>query len=290
MIYLKRFLLPSELSQELFVDRIRATCHDSFYPFGVLFGKGLEALEFSHVTLLSGGNGTGKTTLLALIADAVGAKRVAPGNASSFWGDFVERCEAQFASADTAERAFIRSDDVFDHILDLRRLNLGLDRAREERFREWNDRRHAGVRLRSMADFDELRLDNLAKRSSYSRFTRETLMDAPREFSNGEAALRYFLERTGENGLYLLDEPENSLSPENQLRLRSLICDAARYLRCQFIISTHSPLLLSIPGAQLYDLDAEPCRTCRWTELAHVRVWYDFFREHSPEFDPDPAP
>ena len=109
-------------------------------------------------------------------------------------------------------------------------------------------------------------------------------MDNVREHSNGESAFIYFSEKIQENGLYLLDEPENSLSPERQQELLRFLEDSARFFGCQFIIATHSPFLLSMRGARIYDLDEDPVEVKRWTELANVRAYYAFFKEHEREF------
>ncbi len=58
-----------------------------------------------------------------------------------------------------------------------------------------------------------------------------------------------------EDGLFLLDEPENSLSPERQLKLLKFLEDSARFFGCQLIIATHSPFILSMRGAKIYDFD-----------------------------------
>ena len=76
------------------------------------------------------------------------------------------------------------------------------------------------------------------------------------EHSNGQTALQYFMDTMTDGGLYLLDEPENSLSPKFQLELVDFLQDAARFCRCQLIIATHSPFVLSLKGARIYDLDA----------------------------------
>ena len=109
-------------------------------------------------------------------------------------------------------------------------------------------------------------------------------MDNIREYSNGESAFRYFTEKIAENGIYILDEPENSLSPQRQLELIKFIEDSARYFGCQFIISTHSPFLLAIKGAKIYDLDEYPVSVKKWTELESVRCYYNFFKGHEHEF------
>ena len=87
-------------------------------------------------------------------------------------------------------------------------------------------------------------------------------------------------------GLYLLDEPENSLSPKRQLELLALIEDAAWYTGCQFVISTHSPFLMAMRGAKVYDLDEDPVTVKPWTELETVRTYFEFFQRYEREFEP----
>ena len=109
----------------------------------------------------------------------------------------------------------------------------------------------------------------------------------PREVdgrSNGETAFYYFTQKIRENALYLLDEPENSLSPKLQRELAVFLADSARFFGCQLIISTHSPFLLAMKGARIYDLDSRPVSVRRWTELENVRQYHEFFAEHGSEF------
>jgi predicted ATPase len=103
--------------------------------------------------------------------------------------------------------------------------------------------------------------------------------------SNGESAFWYFTNQIRENALYLLDEPENSLSVKLQSELRQFIEDSVRFYHCQFIISSHSPFLLSMKGARVYDLDAVPVTEKRWTELENVRIYYEFFEKYRNEFE-----
>ena len=102
--------------------------------------------------------------------------------------------------------------------------------------------------------------------------------------SNGETAVRWYTERITSDALYLIDEPENSLSAKLQLALANFLADSARFYGCQLIIATHSPFFLAIPGAKVYDLDRCPVCETRWTELENVRVYFDFFMEHDKEF------
>ena len=105
-----------------------------------------------------------------------------------------------------------------------------------------------------------------------------------RELSNGESALFYFRQRVAEDALYLLDEPENSLSADKQLELADYLAESARYAGCQMVIATHSPFLLALPGAKIYDFDKHPVEVRPWTALHAVRVYAEFFKQHEREF------
>ena len=106
-----------------------------------------------------------------------------------------------------------------------------------------------------------------------------------RTYSNGENGFKYFTDAIQPGGLYLLDEPENSLSAEMQLKLSLYLSGMARFYHCQFIMSTHSPFFLSIPYARIYNMDEVPVTTCRWTDLPNIRIFHDFFKEHAAEFE-----
>ena len=178
----------------------------------------------------------------------------------------------------------ITSDDVFDFMLDLRGLNEGIDKKRDELLTDYKRKREDGFRVRSLEDIEQLKIVNMARTKTKSAYVRANLPDNVREHSNGESAFMYFSEKIQENGLYLLDEPENSLSPERQQELLQFLEDSARFFGCQFIIATHSPFLLSMRGAKIYDLDENPVDVKRWTELDNVRAYYQFFKKHEGEF------
>ena len=123
-----------------------------------------------------------------------------------------------------------------------------------------------------------------SRSKTQSRFVRSELMDTIREYSNGESAFLYFSEKITEQALFLLDEPENSLSPVRQQELVRFIEDSVRFYGCQFVISTHSPFVLSMKGAKIYDLDEDPVDVKHWTELENIKAYYKFFKKHEHEF------
>ena len=236
------------------------------------------------MTILYGGNGSGKSTALNVIAEKTGIERDSIYNKSNFYPDYVNMCEMQLKEDIPENSRIITSDDVFDYMLNVRNLNEGIDQKREKLFEEYLDAKYSHFQMKSMADYDQLKKVNTARSQTQSRFVRNELMDNVREYSNGESAFKYFIEKIGENGLYILDEPENSLSPKRQMELVQFIEDSARFFGCQFIISTHSPFLLSMKGAKIYNLDENPVKVRRWTELENVRTYYEFFKSHENEF------
>lgn len=138
----------------------------------------------------------------------------------------------------------------------------------------------------SFDNYDELKTSCETKRKSMSKFVRERLGNNNiMEWSNGESSLMFWEREIEENSIYILDEPENSLSAENQLKLKRFIEDSTRFYNCQFIISTHSPFLLKLMDAKIYDLDDTPVVTKKWTELSNVLVYYNFFKQYEEEFD-----
>ncbi len=286
MIYLKSFTFPNaDMEFNFFMD-IKRTCYDSYYPFKILSKHDLDRLDFDTVTILYGGNGSGKSTALNVIAEKAGISRDAVYNKSNFFPDYVKMCSMNTEEEeDIPENSrIITSDDVFDYMLNIRNLNDGIDLKREELFDEYLDAKYSQFQMNSMADYEQLKKVNNSRRKTQSRFVRGELMDNVREYSNGESAYLYFTEKIGENGLYLLDEPENSLSPKRQMELMSFLEESARFFGCQFIISTHSPFLLAMRGARIYNLDKNPVEIERWTDLENVRSYYDFFKTHESEF------
>ncbi|MDD3242632.1 MAG: AAA family ATPase [Eubacteriales bacterium] len=285
MIYLRALELPDAEQESGFFMSIKRKCYTSFYPFGVLGQKGLERLEFEPITILYGGNGSGKTTVLNVIAEKLGLERRAPFNHSSFFTDYINMCRAELAKPLPPGSRIITSDDVFEYMLDLRSINEGIDRRREEMFEDYLDTKFAHFQLHSIADYESLKKVNESRRKTQSRYVRDNLMGNTRERSNGESAFAYFVEKIGEDAMYALDEPENSLSPDRQLELAKLVADAARFFHCQFVISTHSPFFLALPGARIYDLDADPAQVKKWTQLEAMRTYAQFFRKYDAQFD-----
>jgi len=282
--YLKRLNLALAEAEEGFFQQLRRTCYNGVYPFKIFPQKKLETIDFAPITIFYGGNGSGKSTLLNVIAEKLGVLRHSAFSGSAFFAEYVSMCDAEGEEPPNGSQ-ILTSDDVFDYMLNIRYLNDGIDVRREELFEDYVSRKFASHRFKGMADYEDWKESYDAKSKSQSQYVRERLMRNVDMHSNGESAMRYFVDHITENALYLLDEPENSLAIGLQKELTQYIIDSARHFGCQFVLATHSPILLSMPDTLIYDLDETPVRTKKWTELENVRTFFDFFEEHRLEFN-----
>lgn len=284
MIYLTHFSFPDIEEEYDFLLGQKRTCYDTFYPFKVISKHSLSMLDMENITILYGGNGSGKTTVLNVIAEKLKLKRDTLYNRTNFFENYTDMCRCEFAKPLTAASRIITSDDVFDFMLDLRSINEGIDKKRNSLFDEYMEAKYSDFKMKSLEDYEQLKRVNMARSKSQSQYVRNKLAENVREHSNGESAFLYFTDKIKENGLYLLDEPENSLSPAKQQELVKFIEDSARFFGCQFIISTHSPFVLAMKGAKIYDMDENPVDIKKWTELSNVRIYHEFFKKHERDF------
>ena len=291
MIFLKWIKLPSaDMEVEPFIASTRypfsgtlCAWSNTPYPFKVLSRNHLEEVDLSDITIIYGGNGSGKTTLLNIVAERILAVRHSDFNDSPCFSQYVELCE--ISDLPTRNAHYLSSDDVFDYVINTRILNSGVTDYRHETAQlRASLRAKKDLKLKGLDDYDRWKdtVDSLNK--STHQFTKERTEKYIDTFSNGETAMHYFTQRIDRDGLYLLDEPENSLSVSKQLELKAFIEDSSRFYNCQFIISTHSPVLLSMKGARIYDIDSCPVTTKKWTELENVKEYFKFFDSHRDEF------
>ncbi len=99
--------------------------------------------------------------------------------------------------------------------------------------------------------------------------------------SHGQSLMSFFRSRYRVKGLYLLDEPETALSPRSQIELLNLLEDMSADGHAQFIIATHSPLLLACPQAIIYTFDQSPIRRIEYEQTDHYRVYKDFMTDRN---------
>ncbi len=298
-MYLERFVLPIEresvlISQKMADNGGALGYIDNTYPCGIFPEKAFSELSFSKITILYGGNGSGKSTLLNLIASKLGLNRIAPFNSSELFNSYVTHCEYELGFDDEGFKyripngsRIITSDDIFDYMLTVRTNNSEIAENIETARADWAGLKYGeSVKMNSLEDYEALRLQVLARRKSVSRrqFIRKTVGTEVKLNSNGETAFNYFDSKLKNDTLYCLDEPENSLSPQLQLKLAKLLEQMARYCGSQFIIATHSPFLLAMETAKIYDLDSAPVDIKQWWELENTKQYFEFFDQHKELF------
>lgn len=299
-MYLETFTLPVDREESLIKVRMAENGGafgyiDNIYPCEIFNHKALSEVSFARITVFYGGNGSGKSTLLNLIAAKLGLNRVAPFNSGELFDAYAENCgytcgtdEEGFSERIPNGSRIITSDDIFDYMLAVRSNNSEIGETVEQGKAEYARIKFGeNIVLHSMDDYEALRLQVQSRRKTLSRrmFLRKNAGTEVKLSSNGETALAYFEEKLKNDTLYCLDEPENSMSPKMQIELMKLLEKMARYCGCQFIIATHSPFLLAMSGARIYDLDAAPVTIKNWWELENTKIYFDFFNKYRHLFE-----
>jgi predicted ATPase len=242
------------------------------FPFCVPTIASLTSLDFdAPVTCLVGENGSGKSTLLEAIAiaaslpsaGAAGRAQDDPTLSEQLW---LSRALKLTWRTRNNRGFFLRAEDFFGF------QNL-LKRERAE-FAETLERMEQEYSAHS-AKAKALAMGPV--KASMQDMERRYGAD-PDAKSHGEAFLNFFQQRLVPKGLYLMDEPEAALSPQRQLTLLAMMFDLVAE-GAQFIIATHSPMLLAYPGARIYSFDESPISEVPWNETDHVRLTREFLAE-----------
>ena len=286
-MFLKSFeLLGEDTEFDVLCDKMNV--YNTLYPFKIFPAKELVNIEFDNITIFYGGNGSGKTTLLKIIAEKLNASKKSITDYGKLFDTYVNLCSFEMPNRRFKEIKLILSDDVFDFLLDLRAINTNVNRRKDLLSEEYDKVKYGNFYDSEDAidQYELLKNKVDVRKMSKSQYIRSRLTNnVIVQESNGESALSFWEREIKDNAIYIIDEPENSLSAENQIKLKKFIEESARFYNCQFIIATHSPFLLSLYGARVYDLDESPVNVKKWTELKNVRTYYDFFKDNKDEFE-----
>lgn len=239
------------------------------FPFNVPVIKALDTVRFTApVTFLVGENGSGKSTFMEAVASAAGS--IAVGSTELDTDKSLESTRKLAKvlklawSKKTRKGLFLRAEDYFGYARRLARIREELEQELREIEEEYKDRSAYAQGLAKMAHIGQLH----ELRTKYDGDLDER--------SHGESFFTFFKARFVPDGLYLLDEPEAPLSPLRQLGFLSMVKDMVERQRAQFIIATHSPILMAFPGAEILLFEAGHIRTVPYAELEHVTLTRDF--------------
>ena len=238
------------------------------YPFTVPVIESLDMLTFDKpITFLVGENGCGKSTLLEAIAcglncPVVGAADVARDPMLQPARELANRLNFS-KTKNPKTRLFFRAEDA-----------IGFTRALQANMQELS-----GLEAdfaRSLKGYGKDLATGAVRRQKAELSARYG--NDPDDRSHGEWFINLMRERIHRPGLYLLDEPETPLSPIHQLTVLSIMKELVS-LGAQFIIATHSPILMAYPGAVIYTLDNIRIEKIAWEDVEHVAITRAFLAD-----------
>jgi predicted ATPase len=237
------------------------------YPFAVLQIRSLPSLDVNvPVTFFVGENGSGKSTLLEGIAAAAEVPAMGAGQVDDDNTLVPARrlgAALRLAWSPRSRKGFfLRAEDFFGHLRWLARDKARFVREKAEALRDIPADAPSNIPLSGRHPDDDAAGQFIPEYDSRS---------------HGESFMDLFA-RVRPGGLYLLDEPEAPLSPKRQISLLDLLVRTST-TGAQFIIATHSPILLACPGARIYSFDTVPVRAAAYGELEHVTVTRDFLND-----------
>jgi predicted ATPase len=245
----------------------------SEFPFNIPVVRSLTRQELTaEVTFLVGENGSGKSTLLEAIACAAGLNTI--GSVSTETDHTLADIRSLARnlklawSKKTHRGFFMRSEDFFGYVKRMNAVRQDLQRELKIVDEDYKDRSPAARGYARMAYVRELH----AIQKDYGDD-----LDAS---SHGESYFRLFKARFVPGGLYLLDEPEAPLSPMRQLAFLTMLKRMVGQ-DAQFIIATHSPIIMAFPGAVILSFDDGVIQETRYEDLEHVIITKSFL--NNPE-------
>ena len=225
------------------IDQKRFPTMDA-YPFNLPILQQTREIEFpTPITIFSGENGTGKSTLLSALC---------------------RRCNIYiWEGSQRARYEFNPYEKMLDQALTI----------------EWADGSVPGSFFSPelFRHFSQL-VDEWARESPglLEYFGGKSFVTQ----SHGQSCMAYFKSRFKVKGIHFLDEPEAALSPASQLALAEVLSEMSGTTQAQFIISTHSPILMACPRAILYSFDSNSIQRIAYKETTHYRVYKEFFKNN----------
>ncbi len=247
--------------------KLKSKIEETDYPFFLDLIRNLEELRFTKpVTIFVGENGSGKSTLLEALAVATDLPIIGVDNSTKDETLEPARRLAKNLQLTWSIRNhrgfFMRAEDFFGFQRQIARNQIELRKQKQE-FSE----KYTGYGKLLSTSAMQNQINNLEKRYG----------ENPDAFSHGESFLNLFSQRFVPEGLYILDEPEVPLSPIRQMSLISMIKEQVE-TGAQFIIATHSPMLMAFPDAEIYEIREGVLNLIKYEDIESVQLMKDFLQ------------
>lgn len=213
------------------------------YPFNIKSLRSVQTIKLErNTTFFIGENGSGKSTFLEAVADRCGFAIKGGSRNSTLYSDKDDLTLASIITLSWLPKVsngfFLRAETFFDFA----------------------------------SYIDELAKDPREGEKAYIPYGGISL----HKQSHGEAFLSLLSNRFGRRGIYILDEPEAALSPQRQLALLRIIWQLEKSSKAQFLIATHSPILMAYPEADIYSFDEMPASKVRYEDTQHYQITKGF--------------
>lgn len=261
------------LLRSVSLARRRSALPEAF-PFSVPAVRSLGTLDVdAPVTFFVGENGSGKSTVLEAIAAAarlpsVGSVDLARDESLAAQRALGAALRLTWSAGRATRGFFLRAEDFFGFTKRIAQERAAFLQELRDTETEYRNRDRSAMALALAQGPARASLRDMERRYGVD-------LDAN---SHGQSFLKLFRARFVPNGLYLLDEPEAPLSPQSQLALLAMLLEMVEQ-GGQFIVATHSPIVLALPGARIYTFDATPVTRVAYEELDHVRITRDFLND-----------
>jgi predicted ATPase len=235
------------------------------WPFDIPAVQYAQQIDLDNpVTILVGDNGTGKSTLLETLAVKLNLPLIG-GGIGQHPGFEAARSLQSLTQIEwkrqTNKGFFFRAEDFSDF----------LNSVERERNKIAGDLRELEGKV------DPSIINQMSEGMNYNLYyTRKNYGDNLQAYSHGEAYLKILQMRISGKGVYLLDEPEAALSPLKQLSLLSFIMERLKKGDAQFIIATHSPIIMGLPKASLYQILETGMNKVKFRETEHYSITKNF--------------
>ena len=231
------------------------------FPFNIPAVKFARQIDLNErITIFAGDNGSGKSTLLETIAFYLNIPLIG-GHITSLVGFEAARLLKPYLEIEwrrqTSKGFFFRAEDFSDFVNAVER---GRDKINES--------------LRELrGEVDDAVIERMNQSMNYSLYNvRKEYGEDMQAFSHGEAYLKILQTRVRDKGIFILDEPEAALSPASQLVLIAFVLEVLKGRNAQFIIATHSPILMGIPFATLYEIQEDGMKPVDFKETDHYKI------------------